>query len=97
MAAPITGATQKSQSWLRAQSPTNKAWLVLLAGFTEVLVTGMLIRWISVRPRPMATPANPLGAFGWVAPKIMIKNIKVITTSVTKAETMLYPSGEWAS
>ena len=32
---------------------------MLRAGFTEVLVTGMLIRWISVRPRPIAIGAKP--------------------------------------
>ena len=55
------GATQKSQSCDIAQSPTNRATPVLRAGFTEVLVTGMLIRWISVRPRPMAIGAKPCG------------------------------------
>jgi hypothetical protein len=35
---------------------------VLRAELTEVLVTGMLIRWISVRPRPMAVGAKPAGA-----------------------------------
>ena len=37
-----------------AQPPSKSATPVLRAGLTEVLVTGMLIRWISVRPRPMA-------------------------------------------
>jgi len=40
----MIGATQKSQSWDRAQPPTKIAGPVLLAGLTEVLVTGMLIR-----------------------------------------------------
>ena len=31
-----------------AQPPTNTAVAVLRAGLTEVFVTGMLIRWISV-------------------------------------------------
>ena len=56
------GATQNSQSWLTAQSPTNSATPVLRAGFTEVLVTGMLMRWIRVRHRPMAIGAKPAGA-----------------------------------
>ena len=41
----MTGATQKSQSCAKAQSPTKMATPVLLAGLTEVLVTGMLIKW----------------------------------------------------
>ena len=35
---------------------------MLRAGLTEVLVTGMLIRWISVSARPMASGAKPAGA-----------------------------------
>ena len=41
------------------------------AGFTDVLVTGMLTRWIRVRPRPMAIGAKPLGARSSVAPRMM--------------------------
>ena len=61
--APAIGAAQNSHNWSIAQSPTNIAWLVLLAGFTEVFVTGMLIKCIRVKANPMANPANPLGAF----------------------------------
>ena len=41
---PIRGATQNSQSWWIAQPPATTATPVLRAGFTEVLVTGMLTR-----------------------------------------------------
>ena len=58
---PAIGATQNSHSCCIAQPPTKIAWLVLRAGFTEVFVTGMLIRWISVRPRPMAIGARAGG------------------------------------
>ena len=34
----------------------TKAGPVLRAGFTEVLVTGIEIRWIKVRVSPMARP-----------------------------------------
>ena len=51
------------------------------AGFTEVLVTGMLIRWIKVSARPMAIGAKPAGALPWVAPMITTRNMAVITTS----------------
>ena len=40
----MSGAAQNSQSCETAQSPTNSATPVLRAGFTEVLVTGMLMR-----------------------------------------------------
>jgi hypothetical protein len=59
---------------------------VLRAGFTEVFVTGMLIRWMSVRPRPMAIGAKPRGARESVAPRMIRRNIIVMTASVTKAE-----------
>ena len=68
---PAAGATQNSQSCSSAQPPTNSAGPVLRAGFTEVLVTGMLIRWIRVRHRPMAIGAKPAGALPWVAPRMM--------------------------
>jgi len=57
------GATQNSHNCSRAQPPTKIAWLVLRAGLTEVLVTGMLIKWISVRHRPIAIGAKPVGVF----------------------------------
>ena len=67
---------------------------MLRAGFTEVLVTGMLIRWISVSPRPMASGAKPAGARLSVEPRMMIRNIIVITTSQTSAATIEYSPGE---
>ncbi len=75
--APVTGARIKSHNCCKAQWPSaNKAWLILLAGFTEVLVTGILIRCISVRASPMANPAKPWGALRSVAPIITIRNIR---------------------
>src|SRR4051794_15902743 len=58
---PIIGATQNIQSCWRATPPWIKAGPVLRAGLTLVLVIGMLIRWMSVRPRPMAMGAKPAG------------------------------------
>ena len=46
---------------------------MLRAGFTDVFVTGMLIRWISVSPRPIAIGAKPAGARLSVAPRMMIR------------------------
>ena len=85
--APTIGATQKSQSWASAQPPTNTATPVLRAGFTEVFVTGMLIKWIRVSPSPMARGAKPCGARLSVAPRMMSKNIIVMTTSVIRPES----------
>ncbi len=61
-APPSSGTTQNIQSCASAQPPTNSAGPVLRAGFTEVLVTGMLIRWMSVSASPIAIGAKPAGA-----------------------------------
>ena len=45
---PTMGKTMNTQSCASAQPPTNSAGASERAGFTEVLVTGMLIRWMSV-------------------------------------------------
>ena len=66
---------------------------MLRAGLTEVLVTGMLIRWISVRPRPIAIGAKPLGARSSVAPRMTIRNMKVITNSQTSADDQRIAAG----
>jgi hypothetical protein len=83
----MIGAIQKSQSCEIAHPPTYRATPVLRAGFTEVFVTGILIKWIKVSPNPIAIGANPWGARLSVAHRIIIKNISVIATSVTKAES----------
>jgi hypothetical protein len=57
---------------------------VLRAGFTDVFVTGMLIRWISVRARPIGMPAKPCGARRCVDPRMTNTNIAVRTTSATR-------------
>jgi len=62
--APTIGATQKSQSCPSAQPPTKIAGPVLRAGFTEVLVTGMLIRWINVSPKQWQWGRSPVGPAG---------------------------------
>ena len=46
---------------------------VLRAGLTDVFVTGIEIRWISVRQRPIAIGAKPFGARPWVDPSMTIK------------------------
>ena len=67
---------------------------MLRAGFTEVFVTGMLMRWISVRQSPMAMPAKPAGARLCVTPRITIRNMNVMTASVIADATKLYLPGE---
>ena len=59
MTAPMIGASQNSQSWATYSPPANSAGPVLRAGLTEVLVTGIETRWISVRARPIGMPAKP--------------------------------------
>ena len=71
---------------MSAAPPAISAGPVLRAGFTEVLVTGMLTRWISVRHSPMANGANPTGALPCVEPMITNRNTIVITISVTRAD-----------
>ena len=92
--APTIGATQNSHNCCSAQPPTKSAGPVLRAGFTEVLVTGMLTRWMSVSANPMAMPANPTGARLWIAPMITTRKPKVIVTSVTRLEASEYFPGE---
>ena len=57
-----SGARMNSHSWPMASQPANSAGPIERAGFTEVLVTGMLTRWIRVSARPIASGAKPLGA-----------------------------------
>ncbi len=40
------------------------------AGFTEVLLTGIETRWMTVRVRPMASGAKPCGARRSVVPRM---------------------------
>ncbi len=74
-----------TQSWASAQSPTNSAGARLRAGFTEVLVTGMLIRWIRASVRPMASGARPAGARLSVTPWMTSRKTNVRSSSITIA------------
>jgi hypothetical protein len=58
------------------------------AGLTEVLVTGIEIRWMSVRPSPMAIGAKPAGTALLVEPRIIRRNAAVRTISATSAATI---------
>jgi PAS domain S-box-containing protein len=79
--------------------PTWQVWHECIlpedrAGLTEVLVTGMLIRWISVNARPIAIGAKPAGAFLSVAPWITSRKPAVSTISITMADIIEKPPGE---
>ncbi|MNT74665.1 hypothetical protein D3C72_2135040 [compost metagenome] len=55
---------------------------------TEVLVTGMLIRWIRVNARPIGSGAKPAGARLSVAPRMTIRKNIVSTISMTSADSI---------
>lgn len=54
-------------------------------GSVGELVTGMLMRWISVSVRPMARGAKPAGARRSVTPAITSRKTAVSTSSTTMA------------
>jgi len=55
------GAALKALKGTALDNPTVTSWLKERAGLTEVPVTGMATRWITVIARPMATGAAPAG------------------------------------
>ncbi len=71
-AAPASGASQNNQTWLIAPFCANTAAASERAGLTDVLLTGIDTRWISVRPKPMAIGAKPAGAVEAVEPSGLI-------------------------
>ena len=82
--APNIGANQNNQTCDNGSPPTKIAWDNERAGFTEVLVIGILIKWINVKASPMATPANfPLANLS-VAPRITSKKNNVNINSAIK-------------
>jgi hypothetical protein len=91
---PISGASQNIQSWATAHPPSISAGPVLRAGFTAQLVTGIPTKWIKVRPNPIAIGAKPAGAFPWVEPMMMKRNIMVKINSQRNAAKALYLPGE---
>ena len=60
MSRPI-GATEQPQL-LDRQPPANSATAVERARLTDVFVTGIETRWMSVGARPIAIGASPAGA-----------------------------------
>src|SRR5690606_12674788 len=68
--------------------------LVERAGFTDVFVIGIQIKWISVKAKPIAIGANPFGALTFVLPRMTNKKKAVNTNSAIKAEVIEYPPGD---
>jgi hypothetical protein len=95
-AAPISGATQNSQSCGTAPLSAKNATAVDRAGLTEVFVTGIDTRWISVSASPIASGANPGAAPGRVAPMMTTRNPAVSTASHRNAAVTPYPPGDRA-
>ena len=83
---PPSGAAQNSQSCCKAQPPTNSACPVERAGLTEVLSTGIEIRWIYVSASPMAMGAKPAGTRLSVEPRMTSKKNPVKMVSIRIAE-----------
>ena len=79
--APSRGATQNIHNCGIAHPPAIIAGPVLRAGFTETFVTGIPMRWINVRAKPIAIGANPAGARRSVAPRMMKtkKNVRMVS------------------
>lgn len=63
-------------------------------GFIEVLVIGMLIRWISVNVRLIVIGVNLVGVWLCVDFMIMIRNIVVSIILYRKVVVMLYLLGD---
>src|SRR5688572_29662161 len=94
--APAIGATQNNHNCIKGSPPAKIACDKERAGLTEVLVIGILTKWINVNAKPMATPANLLLANRSVVPKIIKRKNRVNINSVMKADNREYPSGEKA-
>ena len=61
MPPPISGATQNIHNCWSAMPPTSSAGPVLRAGFTDVLVTGMLIEVDQGQPKADRNWSEPDG------------------------------------
>ncbi len=59
IAAPISGASQNTQSCAGAPSPLKNATPVERAGLTDVFEIGIEIKWISVSVSPIDSAREP--------------------------------------
>ena len=94
IAAPARGASQNIHSCEIAAVSAKRATAVERAGLTEVLVTGIEMRWINASPIPMVRGANPAGAARDVEPSIMIRKPAVSTISAVNAAASVYLPGD---
>jgi len=78
----------KGHSWESAVGPANRAGPIDRAGLTDVPVSGMPTRWMTVRTRPMARPATPGVASTRVTSSTTTSNA-VSTISTTSAPNRL--------
>ena len=70
------------------QAINHSAGPVLRAGLTDRFVTGIPMRWISVKPRPIAIGARPCGARRSVAPRMIIRKKNVSKVSAKNPAVM---------
>lgn len=93
IAAPIRGAAMNSQTCvIGTEFPTNeliKAGPKLLAGFTDVPVSGIPKICTRVKVKPITRPAIELFSLFDVTPKTAITNTKVKMISTANACVML--------
>jgi hypothetical protein len=76
------------------ERPAKTAAAIERAGFTEVLLTGMLTRWISVNMRPIASGARAAYSFSAVTERMTPTNTAVSTTSISSTAPRPKPPGE---
>ena len=86
-----------SQSWRERPAAREQRRAVLRAGFTDVLSTGMPMRWISVRPSPIGIGAKPGGARRSVTPRMTNRKKNVSTISATKHATSVVAAGRMSA
>ena len=85
-----------THSCFSAQPCWNTAVARLRAGFTDVLSTGIVMRWITVSMRPIVTPVKP----GYIDLRLVLaitntnNAVKTISPSITAGS--LKPPGECA-
>ena len=84
--APASGNTKNAQSCFIASVPENTAAPKLRAGFTDVLSTGIVARWIIVSVKPAARPPKPVGYPTVVVDSTTKTSSAVKTISTTAVE-----------
>ena len=84
-----------TQSWLSAQLPWKTAEARLRAGLTEVLSTGIEMRWISPRVSPTVIAGQADRHRLRLVEAMMKTNTAVKKTSSSITAPSLKPPGEW--